>query len=308
MSLPFDYAPFGRYAQGDTSGTTLTHSNVLRHIDARRTLRFDAGTKALEDNLDRCFRTTGVRSIMKVYRDRGRLKLRFAQCEHERKHLIDLRAEGKSPRAFRKWMHAERRFRDDRERAERPDHEFRDVESRHVLHDLAAGVRDHAVGAHQLDPDDQILERPVAQRYGAVRVRRKHSADRRAVAAEWIDRQTLPALAELRLQLAQGHACLDDDDLIFGRIIDNSVQPARAKRNIFARRRIAETELRPRADRCDGLIARWCGPFRPTLATEAGSSVRVIRARRDLPFPFGARRTARAGPRTSAGLEKPSRD
>ena len=85
----------------------------------------------------------------------------------------------------------ERRADDRGEAAERSGHQLRQVVAGDVLHDLAAGLRQHAVGRRQLDADHEIARRAVAVAQRTAVVGREQAADGRPIRERRIERQPL---------------------------------------------------------------------------------------------------------------------
>ena len=147
-------------------------------------------------------------------------------CERRRRatrsrSVVGLDCEG--ARGFRERVQAEARAGDQREPSLRAADEACEVVARDVLHHLAAGVGDRAVGEHERDAEDEIAGRPeaVSQRPGEVPCEQR--PDGRV--AGRIEREALAVLAEGFLQGGEPHARLDGARQVAGFVLEDPVEP-----------------------------------------------------------------------------------
>jgi hypothetical protein len=148
------------------------------------------------------------------------------------------------PRALGQRMETEGRRRDQAERAERTDRQFRKVEAGHVLDDLSAAANALAVGPDQRHADDQVAQ---AAEAGAARpeaVRGHEAAQRREFRIRGVQRQALTVRGEVFLQRCERDPSLDLDDHVRGRVLHDAREPRRLHEHVDPGRRITEAELR----------------------------------------------------------------
>ena len=151
----------------------------------------------------------------------------------------------------RQRVEAEGHRPDHGERAERADEEARHVEPGHVLHHLAAALRDGAVGPDEGHPHHQVAPGAVALTQGAPGIGGEDAPHRRALRQRRVEREALTVCAELPLQLRHRHARLDHGDLVRRVVLDDAREPPGAHHRVEPRRRPAQLELGAAADERD---------------------------------------------------------
>ena len=95
------------------------------------------------------------------------------------------------------------RSHDDAEAAERACEQARQVVTRDVLDDDAAAFREPAVGARELDPDNEVAWRAIPVPARTAVVGRDETADGRAVGEWWIQWNPLTVAAELASDISE---------------------------------------------------------------------------------------------------------
>ena len=104
-------------------------------------------------------------------------------------------------------------------------HELPEVVARDVLHDLAAGARDRSVTEHQRDAEDEVAGCPEAVGERAGQAPRQARADRRI--SRRVERETLPARREGRLQRGQADTRLDGARQVSGLVLEHAIEARR---------------------------------------------------------------------------------
>src|ERR1700736_6841554 len=124
----------------------------------------------------------------------------------------------------RLWKHLERRCHDDAERSQRAVMKLHQVVASDVLDHAPASGREPAVGEGDADADEEIASRAEALAKRAGPSRREEAADGVAGRVERVEREKLPALAELRLQRLEGDPRLDAHDHARLRVFEPAVE------------------------------------------------------------------------------------
>lgn len=159
--------------------------------------------------------------------------------------------------------------------------QLHEIVAGHVLHHAAAALHFDAVVREEANADDGIAQRSVAVAVRAARVRGHRAAERRAPRQRHVHRQPLIFPREDPVQFFNCDSGPDRDRHVAGRIIHDRVQAGRVESDPRLRRRQAEVEHRPPADRVD--------------RAAAGAGIR------DEPARFGHGRRAVRGDRAEAG-------
>src|SRR5260370_244410 len=136
-------------------------------------------------------------------------EFRILDREHK---LLNLCAasggDGKGTRVPGKRMEGEPRASNEGESSQGPGHEFRQVITGDVLHDLTAAARQRAIRERNGGADNQIAKSAKTQTEGATVVGGEHAADGGFFRPQRIKRQPLAILRQ-RLQSLDRAACFD---------------------------------------------------------------------------------------------------
>ena len=157
------------------------------------------------------------------------------------------------------------------ERSKRPDIEFANVVSGHVLYDHSAGVCVRTIGEDRLCPDDEIAAAAVRRPTRAAPARGKRAADGGRCCTRCIQRHELPRLGERRAERCDRHSRFDGDREIARLVSQYAVEPCERNRDVVARGCIAE-RLHRRAAEDDDTQTRIVGP--PLNGGKCGGIVR----------------------------------
>lgn len=116
---------------------------------------------------------------------------------------------------------------------------------------LPPHVRDHPVGAHDRDPDEQVARRAVQEPTGTGRGGGERPADRGA-RHQGVEGELLAGAGDGLLQVPQGQAGLGLDDQVTRRVLDQPPEPSRLDDQVTAFGRRAPVQLGAGAARHDG--------------------------------------------------------
>ena len=128
----------------------------------------------------------------------------------------------------RERMEAQAHPRDQAEPPARAAEELPEVVARDVLDDLAARVRDRAVGEHHGHPEHEVAHGSEAVAARPREVGRDAGPDRRV--AGRVEREPLAVLAEARVQRREADPRLDDAGEVARLVLEHGVEPGRRER------------------------------------------------------------------------------
>ncbi len=122
---------------------------------------------------------------------------------------------------------------DDGQGAERADEQLAEVVARDVLDHPAAGLRDHPVGAHHGDADQQVAGGARGDATCTARVGGQRPPDARARDG-LVERKTLATATHDLLEISETRAGLGDHDQVTGRVLDDLVERAHVEQHVGA--------------------------------------------------------------------------
>ena len=180
--------------------------------------------------------------------DGARLELRAVDLGPERARVVCLGDDGRLGGGPR--MEPERDARDQPEPAARAGEELPEVVPGDVLDHLAARARDHPARKDDGDADHEVAHRAVAMAPRAREVGGEARADGRV--ARRVEREHLPVLAEVGLQVGQPDPRLDDRGEVARLVLEHPGQPCGRELDLAAR--ALDRDARPGGEDGRGLL------------------------------------------------------
>ncbi len=134
----------------------------------------------------------------------------------------------------RNWMQPKNRLRDDTQSPKRSCSQLGQVISGDVLHDLAAALRESAVGQSQRDADNQIAQTSEANAQRPTIIGRENPSDRRLLRPQWVKRQSLTMLGQRSLKFLERTSSFDRRRHVAPCMFHDTVQPTGGKNQLAA--------------------------------------------------------------------------